>query len=165
MTRILTPKGELREIEKAVPVCEMRARFNERQVRIAEPAKNMKAMPTAVALKFRASQFPAAFGEMNGELFVGNLKPEKVLEIMRELLEEGYYDFSSMSYQKECGWEKTVLDDGVSEPYMSDYTDIFGSVFGGTESIFAGSRPWENGQKDMQVFDDDGEDYVEESDE
>lgn len=121
MVQIMTPKGVLLEVVNAVPVCEVRLEFNGCNRRLVEAAKGLGTEPTAIAMKYnRRSRNGADDG--TDELFVGNLKPEVVRETMRKLLEDGYFDFSSMGYQNPVEEVKdTVFDNGESLPYTTDF--------------------------------------------
>lgn len=125
MVQIMTPKGVLLEVVNAVPVCEVRLEFNGCNRRLVEVAKGLGTEPTAIAMKYnRRSRNGADDG--TDELFVGNLKPEVVKETMRKLLEDGYFDFNSMGYQKQAmDIDKTVFDKGESRPYTSDLITCF----------------------------------------
>ena len=106
MMRIITPKGELREVSLVSPVVEMRNRFNGKVSRTVAFAESMEVKPTAIQLDY-------AGGPIMGDrtLFVGNLKTETVRDIMHNLLEQGYFDFTSLDYQYKTSVdiEKTVL--------------------------------------------------------
>ena len=119
MVRVITPKGELKSIKRAVAVCEMRNQFNGCLDRRIEIAKDLSCNPTGLCLEFDVKD--ASFGIFVREVFIGNLKTEKVQAILRKLLKEGYFDFSELEYQKAELYEKTVFDEGKSKPYTSDY--------------------------------------------
>lgn len=119
MMRIITPKGDLRNIKRAVAVCEIRNQFNGRMDRKIEIANDMSYNPTGVCLEFAVRD--TVFTTYNKELFVGNLKTEKVQEILRKLVKEGYFDFSELEYQKVDLFEQTVFDEGKSNAYTSDH--------------------------------------------
>ncbi|MDE5909316.1 MAG: hypothetical protein K2H52_11335 [Lachnospiraceae bacterium] len=122
MMQVLTPRGVLREVQKAVPICETRIDFNGRNKKFLEVAKDMEVSPTAIGLVFRNYQNNICFPPYENELFIGNLKTEEVKKIQQKLLSEGYYDFSRLSYQKAKIFEKTVFDSGRTSPYTSDFT-------------------------------------------
>lgn len=130
MMRILTPKGVLREAVKAVPVCEARIVFNGKTKRAVEAAKDMDSEPTALSLIFEQNAIPFV-PRLEPELFIGNLKPEAVKEIMQKLLSDGSYDFSGLNYQKAETIEKTVFDKGATAPYTTDYMSGAGGLFYG----------------------------------
>lgn len=119
MMRIITPKGEVRKIKRAAAVCEMRNQFNGRMDRKIEIANDMSYNPTGVCLVFDVEG--TGFGMYGQELFIGNLKTEKVKEILRKLLKEGYFDFSELEYQKLDMVDDTVFDEGKTKPYTSDF--------------------------------------------
>lgn len=154
MMRVMTPNGMLRSVEKAVPMCEVRIDFNGRSRRCVEPVDAFGAEPTAISLELQHSPF-----EGTNELFIGNLKPERVTEILRKLLADGYFDFSAMEYQKAKGLDKTVLDGGGSLPYTSDFTFGVESVnssnmFGMPCGLFPGHHgfvnSWEEEEDDQE---------------
>lgn len=119
MMRIITPKGELRKVKRVVAVCEMRNQFNGRMDRKIEIANDMSYNPTGVCLELDVRD--TGFVACGQEVFIGNLKTEKVQEILRKLLKEGYFDFSELEYQKADLYKETVFDEGKSKPYTSDY--------------------------------------------
>ena len=122
MLHVLTPKGVLREVVKSEPVCEARVKFNGGVKRVVEVAEGMDSKPTALNILFRHTEGQFLGMCCGNELFIGNLKPEKVSEIQGKLLSEGFYDFSRLHYQKAFIVDKTVFDEGVSDPYTSSYT-------------------------------------------
>ena len=128
MMRVITPKGKLREISLVSPVVEMRNRFNGKVSRTVAFAESMEVNPTAIQLDY-------AGGPIMGDrtLFVGNLKTETVRDIMHNLLEQGYFDFTSLDYQYKTSvdLERTVFDNGKSKPYTSEFTHDTGCVLGG----------------------------------
>lgn len=139
MVRVITPKGELKSIKRAVAVCEMRNQFNGCLDRRIEIAKDLSCNPTGLCLEFDVKD--ASFGIFVREVFIGNLKTEKVQAILRKLLKEGYFDFSELEYQKAELYEKTVFDEGKSKPYTSDYVaehypSLFGTGSFGFDTVF-----------------------------
>lgn len=138
MLRIITPKGVLREAVHVLPVCELRNRFNKRVFRAVEFADGMDARPTALQIEFPSQTMPLE----GANLFVGNLKPVTVKGIMQKLLTEGYYDFSTLEYQEAKILGETVFDDGVSQPYTSDYT--FGIRYAANKEGFFGGAVQED---------------------
>ena len=119
MIRIITPRGEMWEVKRAVAVCEMRQKFNGRLNRKIEIAKDLSCNPTGLCLQLDVNG--TGFATFGQELFIGNLKSEEVQEILRKLLKEGYFDFSELEYQKADLYKETVFDEGKSKPYTSDY--------------------------------------------
>lgn len=120
--RVITPLGKiLNNIVGAVPVVEQEIRFNGRKRRLFETAANgFGSKPTGVVIY--TGQPQGGFGMvMSSNLYIGNLKPEKLQVIMRELAEKGYYDFSSMHFQKSKEFDGQVIDGGQSLPYDSEH--------------------------------------------
>lgn len=150
MLRVMTPRGMLREVSKVMPVCEMRSNFNKKVVRTVEYANGMSANPNAVQIEFSGETML-----MNmGSLFIGNLSPEAVRDIMQKLLEQGYFDFSSWEYQEELCLPKTIFDGGKSKPYTSEYT--FGMVcVQGDAGIFGGMQQGDLNWAGDDISDDD----------
>lgn len=167
MMRIITPKGDLRNIKRAVAVCEMRNQFNGRMDRKIEIANDMSYNPTGVCLELDVRD--TGFVACGQEVFIGNLKTEKVQEILRKLLKEGYFDFSELEYQKENMVEKTTFDAGKSKPYASDYViGICSSLLcGGAIGIFDTMCPSVcggdagTGEETGVEYDEEGLDYEE----
>lgn len=127
--KIVTPKGTIREVDKVVPVAETRFEFNGQKRRFVEIAKDLSVQPTALALHY--ADVNHTFG-CEVELFVGNLSFTQVTEIQQSLIKDGFFDFSSLDYQKEAVIEDTVFDAGKSKAYTSDYTINIISNFTGT---------------------------------
>lgn len=162
MLRIVTPKGVLKEAVCVTPVCEVRGKFNKKTFRAVEFADGMDARPTALQIEFFTQAMPLE----GAVLFVGNLKPVTVKGIMQKLLTEGFFDFSTLGYQEAKFLGETVFDDGVSQPYTSDYT--FGiryaankeGFFGGTvqEDIFSCVRCADNNPDSWEESGVDGDD-------
>lgn len=111
--KILTPKGMITMCDQVVPVVEKRLIFNGKQRRLTEAASGMEEKPTALAFQLTATghQMMGVMPCGTQELFVGNLKTEKVAEIMKGLLKDGYADLSCFEYQKEFMIDKTVFDE------------------------------------------------------
>jgi len=125
--RIVTPKGVIRGIEVVVPVTEKRLMFNGEQRRFVDKAKDMSVCPTALALRFSFGTL-SEFGGST-ELFIGNLSPSQVKEIQQSLTKDGFFDFSGFEYQKARLLDKTVFDEGASNPYTSEITRDIVSYF------------------------------------
>lgn len=119
MIRVINPIGKLQYVDQVQPVCEKQLMFNGRRIVIMEPAKDLSVKATALALHIaetsRIGQ-PFLSGE---ELQIGNLKPEKVLEIIRALGKKEYYDFSTLNYQNAKDYEQVVWDNGESDAYCN----------------------------------------------
>lgn len=96
--RIVTPNGAIKEVEKVCFMVEKRFKFNNHERRAVEEAESLAEKPTAVSLTFASSN--AMFGVFGNDLFIGNLKPETVVEIQQSLLKDGFYDFGGMKYQR-----------------------------------------------------------------
>lgn len=167
MIRIITPRGEMWEVKRAVAVCEMRQKFNGRLNRKIEIAKDLSCNPTGLCLQLDVNG--TGFATFGQELFIGNLKSEEVQEILRKLLKEGYFDFSELEYQKENMVEKTTFDAGKSKPYASDYViGICSSLLcGGAIGVFDTMCPSVcggdagTGEETRFEYDEEGLDYEE----
>lgn len=118
MIRIINPAGKLQYVNQVQPVCEKQIMFNGRRIVIMEPAKDLSVEATALALRIaETSQTEQPF--FSEELQIGNLKPEKVLEIVHVLGEKGYYDFSTLNYQNAKEYNQVVWDNGESDAYCN----------------------------------------------
>lgn len=131
--RIVTPNGAIKEVEKVCLMVEKRFKFNGRERRALEEAESLAEMPTAISLTFASSN--AMFGIFGNDLFIGNLKPETVVEIQKSLLKDGFYDFGGMEYQRVKDFSKTTFDQGESLPYTSAFSMPFICGSAGVDSI------------------------------
>lgn len=115
MYHILSPNGKLVTTNKIEPVIEKAFKLNGKQQRVAEVVDGFKNNPNAILVHVGDNM-------MYEQLYIGNLKPEKVQEIMENLLRDGYYDFSKLQYQETKKMDKLCFDDGESLPYSSETT-------------------------------------------
>lgn len=140
---IITPTGKLFEVSQAVPVVERYVKFNGSVRRLAETAKDFSANPNAIAMEnAHAGLFdPSGIVPLVPNVFIGNLSAKKVKEILCSLLKDGYYDFSSLEYQKPQHVEELVWDEGKSLPYSNEYTPFFvgGNFFDNGSNAFRGT--------------------------
>lgn len=116
MIRVISPVGKLVYVDQIQPVCEKQVLFNGRRIVMMESARDWSAKPTAMAMRITGMIGQPCWSE---ELLIGNLEPEKVLEIIRILGEKEYYDFSLLPYQNAEEYNQVVLDNGKSAPYNS----------------------------------------------
>ncbi len=145
MMRILTPKGILVEVLKAEPFVETRVQFNGDEVRLCQIAKDKNQMS---GLYFTLASSDSGIGFLNqNNSLIGNLKLEKVEEIMHELLTKGYADLSVLEYQPAPEQDKlTVFDAGESLPYYVDKT-IGSTVYApaSADMLLGGNVPFSMG--------------------
>ena len=132
--RIITPTGKVHKVCNAVPYAEKKEVFNGRVHVNTEVAMNMSVKPTGIKLSLERE--PNDFSIPS--VYIGNLAPEKVQEILSALLKEGYYDFSKLEYQKveNIGFNSSMeIDGGKTLPFYQENicdNDIFSpSPFGG----------------------------------
>lgn len=118
--KIITPRGNLIKIERVARVCEKRIDFNGEKRDLFELAKNTDVPATGLALKV-VENTSNVFGCQ--EIYIGNLKPETVNEVLKNLLTQGYFDFTQFEYQDAKEQKDIVLDDGVSKPFCSELTN------------------------------------------
>lgn len=118
MIRIISPVGKLQYVDQVQPLCEKQVMFNGRRIIIMERAKDWSVEPTALALHIAdAGRIEQPF--LSEELQIGNLKPEKVLDIVRSLGEKEYYDFSTLNYQNAKKYDQVIWDNGESDAYCN----------------------------------------------
>jgi len=117
MYRMLSPNGKLLTSKKIEPVVENVIKINGKQQRLSEIAEGFKNEPNAILI-FNDTELT------HEQLYIGNLKPAKVKEIMVSLLQDGYYDFSQMQYQDTKKVNTLVFDNGESLPYSSEITPL-----------------------------------------
>lgn len=122
MIRILLPSGHLIETEHIAPLIEKVVEMNNDKRRLVEVAKNLDVEPNAVIIRInsKACMHDGSKLQMLEDVVVGNLKPAKVKEIVREAVNQGYYDFTTLKYQDAQFVGDIVLDNGESLPYASD---------------------------------------------
>lgn len=113
MIRVINPVGKLVYVDQIQPVCEEQVLFNGRRIAMMERARDWSVKPTAIAMRITGVGLPCE----SEELLIGNLEPEKVLEIIRILGEKEYYDFSLLPYQHAEKYDQVGLDNGESAPY------------------------------------------------
>ena len=111
MTRILNSCGALLQVTEVQPLCEKVVSFNGHDIVMTARAKDLSVRPTAIALEI--VQKNSSF--LGAEIVIGNLKPDKVTEILNTLGTDEFYDFSQFTYQDIE--EKKIIDGGKSEPY------------------------------------------------
>ncbi|MCM1058289.1 MAG: hypothetical protein NC517_11875 [Firmicutes bacterium] len=97
-----------------------------RVFRTVEFANGMDADPTAIQIELALLPMQSMLSERS--ILIGNLKTEAVKDILQKLLTLGYFDLSSLEYQKEMSIEETVFDEGASKPYTTDFTYGVGCV-------------------------------------
>ena len=91
--------------------------FNGDDIRLCQVAKDKAQAVKGVYL----TKSIDGFGMASENIFIGNLKSEKVKEIMNELLTQGYVDLSALQYQPPATGEKLFdFDDGQTLPYYVD---------------------------------------------
>lgn len=117
MMRVLTPNGNVIEVEKAEAIVEKRVSFNGRDIRLCQTAKD-KSQP-ASGLYFSVKTESVFTIANEGNLLVGNLPVDTVKKIVTNLAKDGFCDLSGFDYQPEIGInDKPVFDEGKSRPYF-----------------------------------------------
>lgn len=117
MMRVLTPNGNVIEVEKAEAVVEKRVSFNGSDIRLCQIAKDKNQPANGLYLSVKAE---SVFNISNdGNLLVGNLPTDTVKKIITNLAKDGFCDLSGFEYQPEIGIsDKPVFDEGKSGPYF-----------------------------------------------
>lgn len=117
MMRVLTPNGNVIEVEKAEAIVEKRVSFNGRDIRLCQTAKD-KSQP-ASGLYFSVKTESVFTIANEGNLLVGNLSVDTVKKIVTNLAKDGFCDLSGFDNQPEIGInDKPVFDEGKSRPYF-----------------------------------------------
>lgn len=99
--RVMLPSGTVCSVEEACPVAEKVVSFNGERRRFMEAAKNMKREANGVCIYRKTKSDSCGFMSADDRwVVIGNLKNEQVQEILKQLNEKGYYDFSKFEYQK-----------------------------------------------------------------
>lgn len=123
---VISKNGLKQEYGRIIAVVEKNIAFNGMVRRICEAARDIR---EANAISFEHED---VFRDNN--LYVGNLKNDKVLEMLRS----DVIDLTSMDFQKAKTLDEVVLDDGVSLAYSNEITPFF------TPSYYAGISPFSN---------------------
>lgn len=113
--RVMLPSGAVVSALKVTPIAERIVCFNGKRRRLTGLAQDMKKEANGIlinveGLKRRVNKSEDIFSSMNtpsqdqveehwDDVVIGNLKNEQVQQIVREICEKGYYDFSCFEYQ------------------------------------------------------------------
>ena len=117
MVKVLV-NGGLFEISKVEEVVEKRVLFNGTNIRLVQIAKDSKQAVSGLHFQVKNTECNVF---AIGEFTIGNLPTAKVKEIMKQLLSEGYYDFSDFTFQPmQMPVEKYKFDEGKSKPYFCE---------------------------------------------
>lgn len=115
MVKVLV-NGGLFEISKVEEIVEKRVPFNGANVRLVQIARDGNQAVSGLHFQVKNTECNVF---AIGEFTVGNLTTAKVKEIMKQLLADGYYDFSSFTFQPMLmPVEKYKFDEGKSKPYF-----------------------------------------------
>ena len=120
MYKILSSTGRLQGVTEVIPTVEAVVEFNGRKKRFVEKVTKTTVEPNGLILVSNSKTRGLSLD--NCREYIGNLSADKVKEIMKALLIQGYYDFSEMEYQKAERKKDVVLDGGKSLPYTSKIT-------------------------------------------
>lgn len=91
--RVMLPSGAVVSVDYVKPIVENIFNFNGKRRRLIEYARDMKKGANGVCIFLKYEQ---NFGITSDSVIVGNLANEKVQEILRQIGEKGYYDFSQI---------------------------------------------------------------------
>lgn len=114
MVKVLV-NGGLFEISKVEEIVEKRVPFNGTNIRLVQIAKDSKQAVSGLHFQVKNTECNVF---AIGEFTIGNLPTAKVKEIMKQLLSDGYYDFSDCDFQPMMFVEKYKFDEGKSKPYF-----------------------------------------------
>ena len=98
MMRVLTPNGNVIEVEKAEAIVEKRVSFNGRDIRLCQTAKD-KSQP-ASGLYFSVKTESVFTIANEGNLLVGNLPVDTVKKIVTNLAKDGSESTTSLYLTK-----------------------------------------------------------------
>lgn len=124
MIRILLPSGHLVETEHIAPLIEKVVEINGERRRLVEVARKFDKVSNALIIRVSARAYvnDDSMVRIIEDVVIGNLKPAKVKEIVREAVSQGYYDFTTLIYQDAKFVSNIVFDNGESLPYATDIT-------------------------------------------
>lgn len=129
MVKVLV-NGGLFEISKVEEIVEKRVPFNGANMRLVQIAKDGKQDVSGLHFHVKTKEFDVFAIK---EFTIGNLSIDKVKEIMKKLLSEGYYDFSDWDFQPMMPVDRYKFDAGKGKPYFNEgslmqvyeQTDVF----------------------------------------
>ena len=107
MVKVLV-NGGLFEISKVEEIVEKRVPFNGTNIRLVQIAKDSKQAVSGLHFQVKNTECNVF---AIGEFTIGNLPTAKVKEIMKQLLSDGYYDFSDCDFQPMMFVEKYKFDE------------------------------------------------------
>jgi hypothetical protein len=99
--RVMLPSGTVCSVVEVCPVAEKVVSFNGERRRFMEAAKNVKRGANGICIYRKTKSDSCGFMSADERwVVIGNLKNEQVQEILKQLNEKGYFDFSQFEYQK-----------------------------------------------------------------
>lgn len=133
--RVVLPSGTVVSVEYVKPITEQIIKFNGNRRRCIEYAKDMKKEANGICISI-ASQQGIGFGMGFRDIIVGNLTNKQVQEIIRQINEKGFYDFSQLSEYQKIDTLKDLKLGSEYPPYTSENcmmlsTGLGGNPFGG----------------------------------
>lgn len=117
--RVVLPSGAVVSVEYIKPITEKIFNFNGKRRRLIEYASDMKKEANGVCISAKLEQ-GFGIGVCSNNIIVGNLPNEKVQEILKQIGEKGYYDFSQFNeFQKIARFEDLKIGRDYP-PYTSE---------------------------------------------
>ena len=120
--RVVLPSGKIRKVSSVTPCCEKGMFLNGRQVIFKENAMAIK-YARGIKISFECDHENIF---ENNPLYVGNLSNAMVREIMKKFIEQEFFDFSSLDYQKVSQIKDINFDSEL--PYHSEGNPFLGCV-------------------------------------
>lgn len=115
--RVMLPSGAVVSVDYVKPIVENIFNFNGKRRRLIEYARDMKKGANGVSIFLKYEQ---NFGITSDSVIVGNLANEKVQEILRQIGETGYYDFSQIGEFQKVGKLEDLKIGSEYPPYTSE---------------------------------------------
>ena len=124
MVKVLV-NGVLFEISKVEEIVEKRVPFNGTNIRLVQIAKDSKQAVSGLHFQVKNTECNVF---AIGEFTIGNLPTAKVKEIMKQLLSDGYYDFSDCDFQPMMFVEKYKFDEGKSKELKAEIDEEIATI-------------------------------------
>ena len=156
MMKVVTTKGEIREVNSVIPFAEVKVKLNGDKRYLCEKAEK-KEYANGLLLSYENRNGFCGGGLDLGDFLVGNLGNDKVQEILSSLTEKGYYDFSDMEFQKKKALKKVKIDGGKSLPYSSDQIGLDFTQINSIRCHMIGNDIFDEDDFDEDDFDEDTE--------
>lgn len=118
--KAVLPSGAIVSVSKVTPIMEQIIRFNGTKRRFSGIVEDMRYDANGVLLHVITNS--EEYKEYSDDVVIGNLRKDQVQEIIKEIMESGYYNFSQFSYQN----IKKITDIRFEKEYLPYHNESWG---------------------------------------